>query len=80
MEKSDEEIVAALASALRERRLTTPAILLLELFKPLSFIGSQLLFVAAPILPLPGSVSHRRYARFFEERQNIESLLQALQQ
>lgn len=63
-----------LASDLAQRGLTTPAIVLLELLKPVSFLGSQLWVVLEPVLgPLWGNAG-QRYARLLEDRRNIQRL------
>ena len=69
----------AWALSLTERGLATPAILLLELLKPLSFLGSQLLIVADPLLEALVGNAGRRYARLLEDRRNVDRLLQALE-
>ena len=73
------EEIHALASSIIRRGLATPAIVLLELLRPLSFIGSQILLVAEPILsPIFGDVG-QRYAGLLEDRQNIARLLEVLE-
>lgn len=54
--------------------LTVPALVALELLKPWSFIGSQLMWLAEPFL----GPSARRYATFLEDRRCLEALLEAL--
>lgn len=57
------------------RNLVTPAVALLELLKPLSFLGSQLLWILEPLWGQNGAA----YARLLEDRANIERLLQAIE-
>lgn len=78
MTNQDDEF-NAWALSLTERGLATPAILLLELLKPLSFVGSQLLVAADPLLEAFVGNAGRRYARLLEDRRNIDRLLQALE-
>ena len=77
--EDDDGILDALASSVVRRRLTTPAILLLELFKPVSFLGSQALLLLEPLFGPFGGDSGRRYATLLEDRHNIERLLEKLE-
>ena len=71
-----DALITELAAAIGRRRLTTPAILLLEANRPFSFIMSQLLLVAEPVLGLLFD-AHRthEYAQLLENRDNVELLL-----
>ena len=52
--------------------------MLLELCKPFSFALSQILLVADPLLDPLGLRVGDRYAQLFEDRRNIDCLLDAL--
>lgn len=57
------------------RGLSAPAIVLLEIIKPLSFVSSQLLLILDPLIGKVG----RQYAWLLEDRQNIEQLQKMLE-
>jgi len=68
----------ALASSIGQRGLTAPAVLLLELLKPLSFVCSQALLMIDPLVsPLAGGWG-RRWAWLLEDRQRIDGLIETL--
>ena len=78
-QKSNEDLIRALAATLAQRGWRAPAMVLLEMLKPFSFIGSQAMLLFEPLLsPLLGGQA-RRYATLLEERANIERLLEALE-
>jgi phenylacetate-coenzyme A ligase PaaK-like adenylate-forming protein len=56
--------------------MTVPAILLLESVKPLSFIGSQVLYFFEPMVRALFTIpEYERFAAMMERRDNIEALL-----
>ncbi len=56
--------------------MTVPAILLLESVKPLSFIGSQVLYFFEPMVRALFTIpEYERFAAMMERRENIEALL-----
>lgn len=69
--REKEELIAGLASKLRERGLAEPALLLLESHRPLSFLASQFLIFSSPFLG-PGIT---RYASLLEDRSSLERLI-----
>lgn len=76
----DRAMLESIARWLGERRLSVPAIVLLESTKPLNFIGSQLLFFFEPIVK--AVVQGRNYTRFasiMEDRENVEEFLQLIE-
>ena len=75
-----DALVTELAGAIERRNLTTPAILLLEANRPFSFMASQLLLIAEPILGLLFDHNRtREIALFFENRDNVELLLEQVE-
>ena len=71
-----DSILDRLASALAARRLEVPAILALELHKPLAFLGSQALIVFTPLLaPAIGLERMQKASRLLERPENIERLI-----
>ena len=77
--QSERETVERLADAVVGQGLVTPAILVLELLKPFSFLGSQFLLLLQPLLG-PLSQEAGRYAALLENRENVDRLLQRLDQ
>jgi hypothetical protein len=71
--------IQSLALAILRRGLTVPAIVLLELLQPLSFVGSQILLVAAPLFGVFGDHAGRHYAWLLADRRNVTQLLEALE-
>ena len=69
-------ILDRIARALTARRLEVPAILALELHKPLAFLGSQALIVFTPLLaPAVGLENMQKATRLLDDRENIERLI-----
>ncbi len=69
-----DALVRRWARWILQRNLVAPAVVLLELCKPLSFLGSQLLWLLEPLWGRGAAV----YARLFEDRANLERLLRAI--
>jgi len=73
-------VLARVVDGLVARRLTAPAIFLLEASRPLSFVASQALIFLKPIVQ--GLLGVRDYAVFagaLEKRENIDWLLEELE-
>ena len=79
---TDEQINGAIEDIARHvvrRRLETPAILLLEMHRPVSFIVSQALVVGTPFLgPILGVDRLARYGSILHDRANLDSLIQRI--
>jgi hypothetical protein len=75
-EEDAERILGKLATEIVNRRLTAPAIFLLESCNPLSFIGSQAMIALEPfihaIFALP---DYRKFALLMERRENVQKLI-----
>lgn len=82
-ELNDEQtdaLIERAASAIERRKLQVPAILLFEMHKPLSFLGSQAAMVFSPfIVPFLGFDSVNDYTRLFSKRDSVERLLLRLE-
>jgi len=75
-----DEIIEALAGRIESMGMVTPAILLLEAHKPLSFLGSQALLIAQPFLSyMLDPAASKEYASLLEERGNVELLIRRLE-
>ena len=75
-----EELIEKAATEIEKRKMSMPAILFLEMHKPLSYIGSQAAIVCAPfIVPFVGFDFLNNYSRLLAKRENIEKLIQRLE-
>ena len=74
-----DPLLDKIATTLRQRGLHSAALTLLEAGQPLTFIGSQLLWLAQPALALlwPSAQVHR-VAELLEDPQAIDALKQSL--
>lgn len=76
----ETDIVRRVADALAGRGLAAPAIVLLELLRPMGFLCGQALWVLEPVLsPVAGGAT-RRLARFLEDGGNVDRLLATLEE
>lgn len=90
-ELTDQEILDRLASWVVTKRMTAPAILFLESHRPLSFVGSQAMIAASPIVhffepflqslvgPGYGHQAYKRFAELMENRETVERLIIAIE-
>ena len=80
---SEEELNAAIDSVAKkivDRRLEVAAVLFLEMHKPLSFVASQGVLVAIPMLgPLIGAQRMADISKILRERANIETLISRIE-
>ena len=81
MENNHKNIIlTTFANNVVQRRLSVPCVFFLELYKPLSFIGSQLLHFFGPLATF--IISHNKYYQFtslVEDRQNINFVLSEIE-
>ena len=78
----DEErrLVDRLADFVVERRLTTPALMLLESGRPLNFVGSQLLVFLSPFVTMIfAAQEYDRFVRMLENRQSVDLLIESIE-
>ncbi len=76
----DRKLIDWMADQVVERRLTTPAVFLLESSKPLNFIASQLLIVLTPLLgAFMPRIPYDRAVALLEKRASVELLLRAVE-
>jgi hypothetical protein len=74
-------ILDRIAREVTRRRMEVPAILALELHRPLSFLGSQTLVVFTPMLaPAFGLQNMQKAARLLEDRGNIDRLIERIEE
>jgi hypothetical protein len=78
----DEEQARILEKAANEivrRRLTAPAIFLLEMGKPFNFLGSQILIGLEPFIrSLFNMRDYRKFALIIERDENVERLIKLI--
>ena len=75
----DRQVVDKVAGMVVKRRMTVPAIMLLETGRPLNFIASQFLVFIQPFATmLLNPREYERFALILEHREGVEVLIQAL--
>lgn len=80
-EQERDAILERIAQGIVRRGMAAPAVLFLELNKPLSFVASQSLIVLTPFLaPFVGIDNVHRYSRLLEKRENVERLIERIEQ
>lgn len=76
-----EKLCRKIARKIVERDLTVPAVMFLESIKPVSFLGSQMLVFANPVISLIVQTGeYYRFVRMIEDRDNIEKLTVAIEE
>jgi hypothetical protein len=76
-----DEIIEKVATQVVSRRMATPAILFLEMHKPVSFIASQSLVVLSPFTaPFVGMDNVQVASKLLEKRENVEKLIQRIEE
>ena len=76
-----DAIIESLACRVVAKGMEVPAVLLLEVSKPVSFLFSQGMLLLGPILyPFFGMDRIERFAGFLNSRQNVEMLIQRIEQ
>ena len=62
------------------RRLEVPAVLALEMHRPLTFLGSQALVVFTPMLaPAFGLENLQKLSKLLEDRENLDRLIDRIE-
>ena len=75
-----QEIIDRTARRIAGLGMTAPAVLFLEMNKPLAFLGAQLLFAAQPFLSVTfGEADLRDFAEIIEDRAGVEQLIARLE-
>ena len=75
-----EELIQNIAREVVKRGLEVPAILFLEMHKPLTYIASQGVVVLTPFLaPFFGFENIRIASILMEKRENVESLIRHIE-
>ncbi len=79
--RQDEPLIEAGLRRLSDSGWAAPALLLLEMHRPLSFLASQFLLVAGPLLsPLVGRDTVTSYVSLLEDRDSVGRLISRLEE
>jgi hypothetical protein len=79
--EQSQELIERVARQIGDRKLATPALLFLEVIKPFSFLASQGLLLAEPLLSfLYEEPRIGDYADLLADRSNVEYLMGRLEQ
>lgn len=80
-ESEQRALLEKLATWIVRRNLVAPAILFLEIGKPLNFLGSQLLIAFSPFVQafFKGD-QYQKIALILEKDENVELLIQMIEQ
>lgn len=80
-EKRKAELCNSIAEKVVRFRLSPLAIMMIETVKPLSFLGNQLMVFFAPMVgAFTSSSVYEEMTAFFEERSNLEMLIQKIEE
>lgn len=79
-EEQKEAIISRVSEEILKRRLETPAILFLEMHKPIANLAAHAVVAVSPFLmPFLGFNSVDEYSQFMSDRENIERLIRRLE-
>ncbi|MDE0297728.1 MAG: hypothetical protein OXN17_03790 [Candidatus Poribacteria bacterium] len=79
-EAEQKALLENVATQIVKRRLTVPAIMALEIFKPLNFLGSQTLIALSPFVQsIFNSTDYQKFALIIEKDSNVESLIRLIE-
>ena len=75
------ELLEKIAMQVVKRRLTAPAILFLEMCKPLNFLGSQVLIALNPFVQAVfNTAEYQKFALIIEKDANVELLIRLIEE
>lgn len=75
-----DRLLERVARQVVRRRLEVPAILFLELHRPLAFLSSQALILFTPLLgPAFGLENLQRLTRLMADRENLDRLIERIE-
>lgn len=79
-EEETERLLDKAAEQVRKRRMEAPAILALEMHKPLAGFASHMMVATAPFtVPFFGYDNIHDMSRLLKDRKNVERLIQRLE-
>lgn len=82
-EPSDEQraVVDRVCGEVVRRRLATPALMFLEMSRPLNYLAAQTLHFFAPFVSIvAGGQGHRHFSAFLEKRGSIDFMVQRIEE
>lgn len=80
-EEETHGLLRKAADVIRKRRMEMPAVLALEMHKPLAGYAGNMAVVFAPFLgPILGPESFRDYSRLLKDRHNVERLIAMIEE
>jgi hypothetical protein len=72
----ERAVVEAVCIEIVRRRLSTPALLMLEMSRPLNYVSAQLLTFFQPFLALVGDTgAYDHFTRFLERRGSVDYIV-----
>lgn len=75
-----DALIEKIARQVTARGMQIPAIIFLEMHKPLAFLAGQgILFSSGFLAPIFGPKNVQQYSRLFESRDNIELLIRRIE-
>ena len=75
------EVIDRLCREVVRRRLTTPALLALEMSRPLNFVTAQAVHFFDPLVKaVTDADGHREFATFLEHRGSIDHLVKRIEE
>ena len=82
--EDEDEMIMKIAHKIHEYGLDVAAVLMIESFKPLSYVGAQMgRFFVSPFLPAFGEnmeIGGEKLFQIFEKRENVEKLVKAVEE
>lgn len=80
--EDDEALAEKVATFIVKRKLTAPAIMMLETGRPFNYIGSQFLVFLSPYISIIFSNTKEfdRFTQFIEKRNSIPCIIQHIEQ
>jgi len=79
--EEQQALLQKVATFIVKRRLTAPAVLTLEMCKPLHLIGGQLMIALNPFVQVIfNTTDFQKFALIIEQDQNLERLIQLIEQ
>jgi hypothetical protein len=80
-EEEKNKVIEGLAKKVAGRRLEAPAVMFLDMHRPLSFLASQSLLVAMPLLaPVFGAQGVADLSKLLANPDNVEALIRRIEE
>lgn len=74
--EADRELIDRICREIVRRRLATPALLVLEMHRPLNYLSAQMLHVFEPAISVvTDTAGYNRFAHFLAQRGSIDYLV-----